>query len=236
MKKYKIEDYLDLIFNRLTITGEIKIAGREREFTYTCVCGEVGKTKPSHIIKGVVKSCGCLHKESSLENLKLALLSPLIGKNCTHNMSKTRPHRIWTGMKTRCDNQNVREYSDYGGRGITYCDKWKTFQGFWEDMAEGYSDDLTIDRTDTNDNYDKNNCKWTTMSVQSHHRRKRKNSNCNYVGVFLAGDKFEANFCKNGVIQYLGVYSTEIEAARAYDDAYELVYGVRNNKTEKVHE
>ena len=69
------------------------------------------------------------------------------------------------------------------------------------------------------------------MSVQSHHRRKRKNSDTIFVGVKKRKDKYEACFCKNGLVQYLGYFNTEYEAAQAYDDAYEIVYGVRNNKT-----
>lgn len=232
-KKYDIEEMLGASYNRITITGEIRETGKDREFTYVCVCGNTGKAKPSHLVNGNVKSCGCLHREKSIENLKQALLSPEIGKNSTHGMSGTRPHRIWVGMKTRCDNERAREYSDYGGRGISYCHKWKTFEGFWEDMKEGYSDDLTIDRVDTNGNYEKSNCQWSTYSEQAHHRRKRKGSSCVYVGVALSGIRFEANFCKDGIVKYLGVFDTEYEAAQAYDDAYEEVYRIRNNKTQR---
>lgn len=231
---YKLEEYLGKTFNRVTIIGSSENKNNERQWLYRCECGNEKTARPGHLINGTVKSCGCLKVETNLENLKKALLSPLIGRNQTHGMSGTRPHRIWTGMKTRCDNDNVVEYPDYGGRGITYCDKWKTFEGFWEDMREGYSDDLTIDRADTNGNYEKSNCAWEDMSVQAHHRRKRKNSEVSFVGVKKRSeDRYEATFCKNGKVQYLGTYPTEYEAAQAYDDAYEEVYGDRNNKTER---
>jgi len=224
-RKYVIEELVDSTHNRLTITGERKLDGKDRQFSYVCDCGNTGFARPSHIINSIVKSCGCLHAETSALNGKI--------HSTTHGMYGTRPHRIWTGMKTRCDNEKVREYPDYGGRGISYCEKWGTFQGFWEDMQEGYSDNLTIDRNDTNGNYEKTNCSWENMSVQSHHRRKCKNSLSVYVGVNVRTTSFEAVFCKNGVVQYLGTFSTEYEAAQAYDNAYEEVYGVRNNKTER---
>lgn len=226
-KKYNIEELDGKTYNRITITGERKLPGKERQFSYSCLCGGTGFATPYHIISGTVKSCGCLHAESSAARGREQFK--------THGMAGTRPHRIWTGMKTRCDNPNVTEYPDYGGRGITYCDKWKTFEGFWEDMADGYSESLTIDRTDTNGHYEKSNCLWETMSVQGHHRRKRKGSLCKYIGVKdRANGKFEASFCKDGVVQYLGRYDDEYSAAVAYDDAYEEVYGVRNNKTERA--
>lgn len=224
-KKYNIEELKGKTFNRVTITGERKLDGQARQFSYVCVCGGIGFATPYHIVSGTVKSCGCYHAETSADNGRKS--------STTHGMYGTRPHRIWTGMKTRCDNPNVVEYPDYGGRGITYCDKWKTFEGFWEDMAEGYSDILTIDRNNTNGNYEKSNCSWETMSVQGHHRRSKKTSKSSFVGVRTKENHFEASFCKNGVVQYLGRYKTEYEAAQAYDDAYELVYGTRNNKTER---
>ena len=230
---HKIEDHIGKQYNRVTITGEAPRIRKEKEWAYICVCGKSGQAKPSHLIKGGVKSCGCLQKEAAKQNLVKALESPFIGKHKTHGMFGTRPYRIWVGMKTRCNNSKAREYPDYGGRGITYCAKWETFEGFWQDMKECYSDLLTIDRTDTNGNYQKDNCEWVDMSVQSHHRRKRKGSVTTYVGVFLKKGKYEASFCKEGDVQYLGRFSTEYEAAQAYDDAYEIVYGIRNNKTER---
>lgn len=233
-KAHNLDDHIGKQYNRITITGDAPRTKKDKEWTYVCICGNTGAARPGHLINGNVKSCGCLHSEVSKIN---GAKSKNLFENTyskTHGMYGTRPYRIWVGMKTRCDNKNVREYPDYGGRGITYCEKWKTFQGFWEDMQEGYSDDLTIDRTDTNGNYEKDNCRWVDMSVQSHHKRKRKNSKCTYIGVKKRSDnRFEASFCKHGVVEYLGSYKTEYEAAQAYDDAYELVYGVRNNKTER---
>jgi hypothetical protein len=231
---HKLEDHIGRQYNRVTIVGDAPRIKKEKEWLYSCVCGNTGQATPSNLIKGNVKSCGCLRKETCVENVKKASSSPLCGKWKKHGMFGTRPYRIWVGMKTRCNNEKVREFPDYGGRGISYCSKWESFEGFWEDMKEGYSDILTIDRTDTNGNYEKINCEWVDMSVQSHHRRKRKGSSTKMIGVKERGQgRFEATFCKNGVIQYLGTFPTEYEAAQAYDDAYEIVYGLRNNKTER---
>ncbi len=234
MKKYEISDYIGKTYNRVTITGEVKVEDRAREFTYLCVCGKEGKATPSHIIKGNVKSCGCLHKESSINNLKLALLSPDIGKNHTHGMFGTRPYRIWVGMKTRCDNIKVREYPDYGGRGIKYCDKWKTFEGFWEDMAEGYSDDLTIDRENNDIGYTKENCRWVTMKIQCHNRRKMKgNKSSQYIGV---SKRKTQDFYRGSIVDPSGNRlviedTSEIDLATWYDNNSEDFYGTRPNNT-----
>lgn len=236
MKKYKIEDYIGKSYNRITIVGEVR-EKKEREWTYICSCGGRGQGKPSHLIQGNIKSCGCAKVESNRQNLKAALASPFIGNAGTHGMSGTRPYSIWTGMKSRCNNPNVTEYADYGGRGITYTVKWDTFSGFWEDMEENYSDTLTIERVDTNGNYDKSNCVWDTMKAQSHNRRKQKGKKTSsYIGVSSSKTlgKFRAGIVNpEGVKLAFYKFETEAEAALWYDNYAEEFYGHRPNKTER---
>lgn len=90
--------------------------------------------------------------------------------NTTHGMSKTRQYRIWQQMKNRCDNPRNVKYPIYGGRGITYDEKWATFTGFWDDMHLGYRDDLTIDRIDNNKGYTKDNCRWVSYTKQNNNK------------------------------------------------------------------
>jgi hypothetical protein len=78
----------------------------------------------------------------------------------------------WYAMKQRCNNKNNKSYHNYGGRGITYDDKWDSFDGFKEDMADGYKSGLTLDRIDNEKGYFKNNCKWSTRKEQCNNQRK----------------------------------------------------------------
>lgn len=80
----------------------------------------------------------------------------------------------WRGMKARCDNPNLDNYEYYGGRGITYCDRWSDYDNFVSDMGERPSD-ATLDRINPDGDYEPENCRWANLTTQcrnrSHHPR-----------------------------------------------------------------
>ena len=80
-------------------------------------------------------------------------------------------YRIWYSMKARCYRQSHNRYKYYGARGITVCDKWLKYEGFYEDMNKDYKPGLTLDRIECNGNYEKNNCRWATQKEQQNNRR-----------------------------------------------------------------
>jgi hypothetical protein len=120
-----------------------------------CDCGAKRVVYVFYLISGHTTSCGCRLKE---------ILS-------THKMCRTRPYRIWRNMINRCTNKNDPRYKDYGGRGIKVYPKWRKFQGFWEDMKPYYKDGLSLDRLDTNGNYELGNCRFATPFEQSNNTR-----------------------------------------------------------------
>ena len=85
-------------------------------------------------------------------------------------------------MKKRCINSSDRLFKYYGGRRITICEEWKNdFQAFYDwAMANGYKDDLTIDRIDVNGNYEPSNCRWANSKLQA--RNMRNNNFVTYKG------------------------------------------------------
>lgn len=88
-----------------------------------------------------------------------------------HGMKYSRLYGIWCNMKSRCYNRKTSNYRLYGGKGVTVCDEWLSdFVAFmnWS-MANGYADNLTIDRINPNGNYSPDNCRWTTQKVQCNH-------------------------------------------------------------------
>lgn len=209
-------------FNMLTVLEEVELwvypsGETRRQFLMQCDCGSAPKKMLINNFKtGSTKSCGCYNKQ----------------KNTTHGMNETRQYQCWADMKTRCDNTKNKFYDYYGGRGIYYCDKWKTFEGFWEDMQEGYSDELTLNRRDNDGPYCKENCAWDIKSFQQHMRRKQTGTIFAVIGATEScTDLINAGIKHLEYNLHLGAYRTEQEVAEAYDHAAQYFYGDRPNKT-----
>lgn len=92
--------------------------------------------------------------------------------NYKHGKRHTRIYNIWRSMRQRCYNPNTNRYKNYGAKGVIVCDEWRnSFEAFYEwAMQSGYKEGLTIDRKDTNGNYEPTNCRWATQKSQQNNR------------------------------------------------------------------
>lgn len=147
MRKFK--DISGQRFGHLTA---ISIAGkRNNRFVWFCKCdcGNEVEVDGNSLRTGNTLSCGCLASQIIAE------------RNFRHGQYGTPEYRSWASMLSRCTNQNVERYSRYGGRGITVCDRWKSFENFLADMGNRPTSKHSINRIDNDGNYEKENCEWS---------------------------------------------------------------------------
>lgn len=87
-----------------------------------------------------------------------------------HGNRRSSTYSSWVGMKSRCLNPKDKNFRYYGGRGITICERWMTFENFLADMGEKPTR-LTIDRKNNDGNYEPGNCRWATVKQQNRNKR-----------------------------------------------------------------
>jgi hypothetical protein len=161
----KLIDLTGQRFGRLLIIERIENGkGRATMYLAQCDCGKFVKVRAGNIRKGVTTSCGCYHREIASQAHK---------HGQARKKNSTRLYNIWCGMKTRCNSQNAMDYKYYGAKGIGVCKEWEQdFQTFsdWA-IKNGYNDTLTIDRINSEGNYEPLNCRWVTMKEQRRNTR-----------------------------------------------------------------
>lgn len=217
--KYKGLDVKGQKFTKLTVMSLSDKSHYQADYwNCLCDCGNKVVLLTRQLIKGNVKSCGCLLKESIAK----------VGKNnIKHGLRETRQYQIWSGMKSRCHNENSDVYLSYGARGISYDDKWETFGGFWEDMEEGYSDDLTLDRIDPNGDYNKENCRWVDKFLQAINKNTSINNTSGTTGVSWveANQNWRVRISVEGKRLCLGSFESYEEAVLIRKQAEIAYYG-----------
>ena len=147
--------------------GQLTILGREygpriydqARWICLCSCGLLTIASSSNLRRGLTKSCGCL-RANTLGAMRLR-----------HGMTESRTYASWLSMRSRCNPKNVGSHAAkwYADRGVTVCTRWESFENFLADMGER-PEGMTIDRIDSDKNYQPGNCRWATMQEQVRNR------------------------------------------------------------------
>lgn len=159
-------------FGRWTVREEgeprIRINGKKRRrWICDCDCGESGLVDQANLLRGGSLSCGCLKTETTIKRCTT--------HGCATHGAPSAEYRAWQAMINRCTNKDYVKYNLYGGRGIKVCKRWMDrFENFLEDMGPRPTDKQTLDRKDSNGNYEPSNCRWATWLDQQNNRNNNR--------------------------------------------------------------
>lgn len=153
--------FVDLVgkrFERLTVIGcHDKNKWGNYRWKCLCDCGKIIIVRSGDLKSRNTKSCGCFQSE----------------RVTTHGYCYSKTYHIWQSMKDRCLNQNNHGYKDYGGRGISVCNRWLKFENFLKDVGE-IPNGFELDRINNNGNYSPKNCKLSTRKEQTRNTRRNR--------------------------------------------------------------
>ena len=145
-----------------TRSGQLEVVeefhnGKLWQLRVRCDCGNEKVINKNNFTSGKTTTCGCGPRGKPLEKI--------------HGLAGTRSYNSWKKMMNRCYKFDDPYFTNYGGRGITVCDRWHDVENFVADMGER-TEGMSLERIDVDGNYEPRNCCWIPMGLQSKNRTK----------------------------------------------------------------
>ena len=167
------EDLTGQIFGKLKVLYMTNKKNNKSMWVCECFCGNIKAVRAFELKNGDNTSCGCQKNRKK------------------HGQSKTATYTVWENMKTRCLNPKHIHFKYYGGRGITVCERWLSFENFYLDMGERPTG-TTLDRVNGDLGYYAENCRWVEAVYQTRNKKMQSNNTTGTTGVFY--DKSKSSY------------------------------------------
>lgn len=178
-------------FGKLLVVrrSEKRTKAMKAMFDCVCDCGNQKTVTGRNLVSGASQSCGCGVAKSAVERFT------------KHGRTKHPMYSRYNSMMARCYDEKNWEYANYGGRGITVCDRWvDSIDNFIADMGEPPTKEHSIDRVDNDKGYSPENCRWATKKQQSENRRVTYMFTMNGVTKSAADWSRDLGMTKKGVL------------------------------------
>src|ERR1051325_1987407 len=159
----RVKDLTNMVFGSLRTTRPVgQTTKNQIWWECICDCGKIVIVASQSLRRGHTQSCGCL---------RLRQLRASITTHGHATAARSLTYTSWQILIQRCQNPKNPAYPNYGGAGITVCERWQVFENFLADMGERASELYSIDRIDNSGNYEPGNCRWATKKQQQRNRQ-----------------------------------------------------------------
>lgn len=210
-------------FNMLTVKEYLRVEDKKSIFLLLCDCGNEKELVLANVKNGKIKSCGCFNKTQG----------GITKKTPQHR----KLYNIYRNMLKRCYNETHVYYHNYGGRGVTVCDRWReSFENFYNDIKQvlGHpNEDDTLDRIDNNKGYYIENLKWSNVTEQNINKRSRY-SETSMKNIYKRGNSYRVKISRYGmIIQSYNI--KDLDRAKELRDFYVYLFSGTKEECEQLY-